>query len=278
MLKIGEFSKLTHVSVRMLRYYDNHGLLKPSHIDKMTGYRMYSVEQVPELQKIVLLRDLNFGVAEIINLLSNWSDDFLIAQMKSKIEETEKIIDIEQDRLAKIKTAIGHIQNRQIDTHYNVTLKSIPCCKIVSLRRKIPKYSCEGELWDELNKFIRLEHIEIEKHSYNNIAIYHDEEHMDTDIDVEVCYIVKKLGKDKDGFVFRELEGINSMACTMVYGPYENLAAAYHSFLQWLTDHQQYQMDNPCRQVTIIDYHDTDNPEEYLTEIQIPLIENKCST
>lgn len=52
MLKIGEFSRLTRVSVRMLHYYDDIGLLKPVQTDKFTGYRLYSVSQVAALQKL----------------------------------------------------------------------------------------------------------------------------------------------------------------------------------------------------------------------------------
>lgn len=47
MFKIGEFSKLTQVSIRMLRYYDENNLLKPAKTDPFTGYRLYSVEQIP---------------------------------------------------------------------------------------------------------------------------------------------------------------------------------------------------------------------------------------
>ena len=46
MFRIGAFSKLTRVSVRMLRYYDNAGLLTPAVIDKFTGYRMYTTDQI----------------------------------------------------------------------------------------------------------------------------------------------------------------------------------------------------------------------------------------
>lgn len=65
MFKIGEFSRLTQISIRMLRYYDEMGLLKPEYIDKSSGYRYYSVNQIPHLQKIALLRDLDFTVKEI---------------------------------------------------------------------------------------------------------------------------------------------------------------------------------------------------------------------
>lgn len=53
MFKIGEFSKLSQVSIRMLRYYDEMNLLRPSEIDKLTGYRLYSVNQLSSLNQIV---------------------------------------------------------------------------------------------------------------------------------------------------------------------------------------------------------------------------------
>lgn len=53
MFKIGEFSTLTLVSVRMLRYYDETGLLKPATIDPLTNYRLYSTEQISKLNKII---------------------------------------------------------------------------------------------------------------------------------------------------------------------------------------------------------------------------------
>lgn len=52
MFKIGEFSKLSQVSVRMLRYYDEQGLLPPAKVDQETGYRFYHVSQLSKLQKL----------------------------------------------------------------------------------------------------------------------------------------------------------------------------------------------------------------------------------
>ena len=56
MLKIGEFSKLSRVSVRMLRHYDEVGLLAPSEVDPMTGYRYYSERQLITAGRIAALR------------------------------------------------------------------------------------------------------------------------------------------------------------------------------------------------------------------------------
>lgn len=62
MFKIGEFSRLSRVSVRMLRHYDQLGLLTPSQTDSFTGYRYYSANQLPRLNRILALRDLGFSL------------------------------------------------------------------------------------------------------------------------------------------------------------------------------------------------------------------------
>ncbi len=58
MFKIGDFSRLSQVTVKALRYYDELGLLKPTHVDRFTGYRYYSATQLPRLNRILALKDL----------------------------------------------------------------------------------------------------------------------------------------------------------------------------------------------------------------------------
>ena len=69
MLKIGEFSKLSHVSVRMLRHYDEIGLLHPQRVDPITGYRLYGEEQLFTAGKINVYRGMGFGLTAIAGLL-----------------------------------------------------------------------------------------------------------------------------------------------------------------------------------------------------------------
>ena len=69
MLKIGEFSKLSRVSIRMLRHYDDIGLLKPAEIDDFTGYRYYREEQLFTVGRITSLKDMGFALADIIKIL-----------------------------------------------------------------------------------------------------------------------------------------------------------------------------------------------------------------
>ena len=64
MLKIGEFSKLSRVSIRMLRRYNEVGLLLPAETDPITGYRYYSEDQLPAAGRITALRDMGFSLAD----------------------------------------------------------------------------------------------------------------------------------------------------------------------------------------------------------------------
>ena|SRR5258706_1984745 len=68
MFKIGEFSRLSRVSVRMLRHYDQLGLLTPSQIDSLTNYRYYSADQLPRLNRILAFRDLGFSLEQVHRL------------------------------------------------------------------------------------------------------------------------------------------------------------------------------------------------------------------
>ena len=68
MLKIGEFSKLSRVSVRMLRHYDEIGLLKPAEIDRFTDYRYYREDQLPIAGRIAAMKDMGFSLADIVRI------------------------------------------------------------------------------------------------------------------------------------------------------------------------------------------------------------------
>lgn len=114
MFKIGEFSKLAQVSIRMLRYYDETGLLKPAEIDKFTNYRLYSIEQIPVLNKIIFLRDLGFNVSEIAVALNHWEDEFIANQLDHKRLEIENGIKAGQEKLAKIELAKRDIRQEKL--------------------------------------------------------------------------------------------------------------------------------------------------------------------
>ena len=88
MLKIGEFSILTKTTVKTLRYYEKEGILKPSYIDKETGYRYYKKEKLCELSKILELRSLGITVKNIKIILDGGDVTLFLNERASELKKT----------------------------------------------------------------------------------------------------------------------------------------------------------------------------------------------
>jgi DNA-binding transcriptional MerR regulator len=67
--RIGEFSHIARVTTKLLRFYDRLGLLTPAHVDPATGYRFYTADQLPRLNRILALKELGFSLDEITDLV-----------------------------------------------------------------------------------------------------------------------------------------------------------------------------------------------------------------
>lgn len=271
MFKIGEFSKLTQVSIRMLRYYDEIGIFKPEKVNEFTGYRMYSAKQIPLLQKIILLRDAKFSIAEIKKIIDNDEID-IVKELENKKIEIKREIELENKRIEKIEKTLSELKNNNFKIQCNLNFKKTDKFLMLSTRAKIPTYFHEGVLWDKLYDFIESENISVRQDIYSNVAVYHDIEHKEKNVDVEVGVIVSKIGKNKGDFIYREVEAVEKMAYAMVYGPYSNLAKAYEMLAYYIEKYNEKMADRPSRQICHIGAGDNVSPEEYLTEIQIPLI------
>lgn len=267
MFRIGEFSRLTQVSVRMLRYYDETGLLAPAEVDPWTGHRLYSAEQIPRLNKILYLRDSGLNVSEIALALTA-DERSLLAQLIGKRAEIERAIRTEEEKLRKIELAEREIRGGRGELRYSVSVKPVPAYPVLSVRKTVPGYDSEGELWQELSAFAGARKIELTGEPF---SIYHDPEFRETDVDIELCAPVRRLGTAAAPFRFRTTEPVPYMACTMVYGDFANIRGAYLAFADWLQKNSAYKLSDPMRQIVHRGPWNESRPENYLTELQIPL-------
>src|SRR5919109_601351 len=113
MFKIGEFSRLSRVSVRMLRHYDQLGLLTPAQTDRFTGYRYYSAEQLPRLNRILALRELGFSLEQITGML------------ELKRAEVEEQMQLEQQKLARLEGRIRQMSEAPKQGAYDVIVRDV---------------------------------------------------------------------------------------------------------------------------------------------------------
>jgi DNA-binding transcriptional MerR regulator len=154
--KIGDFSRIARVSCRLLRYYDELGLLKPGSIERDTGYRYYSASQLPRLNRILVLKELGLSLEEIARILdSNVSAAELRAMLLVRKSDAQRAMTEELERLRHIESRIAQIDAEGHLSADDVIIRSEPARQMLSVRRIVPSFAEARLLIRELNESVR---------------------------------------------------------------------------------------------------------------------------
>lgn len=264
MFRIGEFSALTRISVKTLRYYDETGLLPPAHVDSVTGYRYYSAQQLPRLHRILVLKDLGFSLDEISKSLDGIAPHELREMVAARRTEQELRVREEQERLARLETQIKFME-QESTMSADVVIKNVNPEWIVSVRETITNYPSVGALYPKV--FAQAGGTCA---SGLPIAIWHDMEHKEKDVDAEAGFLLKQPLEKHGTANLYELPAA-TVASYMHKGAYNRLDQAYQNVLLWVEENH-YRIAGPFREL----YHYCSQPvrqddESYVTELQIPV-------
>jgi len=269
MFKIGEFSKLVRVSARMLRHYDKCRIFCPAAIDRFTGYRLYSAEQIPLLKRIIILRDMGFGIEEIEEILPHYEDlSFMQKALEQKSKHINTVIIKEQKKLDEIAAMSDKIRKMEEKRMiYNVEMKALPAVKVLSLREIVSAPENEPEQWEKMWGFVKSEGVDCNATGY---SIYHDEEYKESDIDIEIAVPVSVMGESQSGFSYRTLDAIPLAATIQFSGSYENYSAAMEKLAMWVQQNG-YVFSGLIRGLGIVMPGAGIDIKDYLTELQVPV-------
>lgn len=269
MLKIGEFSKLSRISIRMLRHYDEIGLLKPTELDRFTGYRYYSEAQLPIAGRITSLKDMGFGLSAIGELLACYDDkDLLERHLRLKQAELQELSEQTAYRLRLLETAVERLGKDNKLMKYDVTLKTFPERYAATVRMNIPSYQMEGMLWSVLTSETNSLNLVPDDPCYCSV-VYHDKEFKEADVDVEAQKTVKGQYADTEHVKFKTLPKV-TVASATCKGSYEQMDAIMTAVAEWVTANG-YQFDGPAFNIYHVSPHETQNPEEFVTEACYPV-------
>ena len=278
MLQIGEFSRLSRISVRMLRHYDQVGLLKPVEQDAQTGYRRYAVSQLAEANRITVLRDLGFPIREI-GRLAHADDGELARALDDRARELEEGIGREQRRLADLRRFRQEVEAGGAAISCEVTLVSVPSYQVVALRMELAGYDEERRAWERLGALMGERGV-MPSEPYTEYCEFCDEgagsgpsgpAGGDATVVVEVAVATDAHGEDDGPLRFYRSAALPLAASIKVYGPYENIAPVYASFARWLEDHPALRMAGPTREVAHRGPWNACDPQDYLTEFLVPV-------
>ena len=269
MLKIGDFSKLSRISIRMLRHYDEIGLLKPVRIDPESGYRYYSENQLPVAGRINALKDMGFGLAAIGEILPCYEDrDALERHLLRKQAELQALSRQTAYRLRLLETAQRRLRKEDKTMSYDVTIKTFPPRRSATVRMVIPSYEQEGMLWNILMEETAPLHL-IDGDPCYCCAVFHDKEYREAEVDVEVQKDVKGSYKDTEHVRFRTLPEV-TVASATCKGSYEQMDGINAAIAAWVVGNG-YVFDGPMFNIYHVSPHETSDPNEYVTEVCYPV-------
>ena len=264
---IGEFSQVTGLSVKTLRFYHEKGILVPSSVDEATGYRFYDAGKIEKARVIMRLRQMEFSLEDIAAVLGECSDEadilnFLERQknlLRHRIQEDRDIVRSLNEIIAKEKSARQILESSSLAVEEKVLEPML----IAGIRMK-GKYSDCGIGFSRLGKAIG---------RYicgKALCLYYDAEYRDDDANFEPCFPVRKE-ITADGIGVRKLDG--GRCLSLIHrGPYDQLGRSYAKILKQ-ADGQKWEIALPTREVYLKGSGMVfkGNPKNYLTEIQLPL-------
>ena len=266
MLKIGEFSKLSRVSIRMLRHYDDIGLLKPAEIDDLSGYRYYREDQLFTIARITALKDMGFALADIVRILEVYDDKeklegFLIDRQKELNKQAKET----EYKLMLLDTARKRLRKEQTMS-FDVTVKTIPERYAATVHMTVPHYEDEGMAWGMM---MECKEPLIPADPCYAIAEFLDDEFKEENVEIIVSMAVKGKHNDTEHVKFKNLPAVKVASC-IVKGSYDQMGDAYASVVAWIKENG-YKMNGPMFNIYHVGPAQTQNPDEFVTEACFPI-------
>ncbi len=268
MLKIGEFSKLSRVSVRMLRHYDEIGLMRPAEIDRFTDYRYYREDQLPTAGRIAALKDMGFSLADIVRILEVYDDrEQLERFFSARQKELEALARDTAEKLTLLDAARERLRKEE-DMSYNVTLKTIPERYAATVRMTIPRYEDEGIIWGKLAE--ETARMDITEDDPCLCAVtYLDGEYKEENVEMMAWKTVKGHYPDTEHVKFRTLPETTVASC-IYKGSYTRITDVYTAVIAWM-EANGYAPAGPMFNIYHVSPHETTDPEEFVTEVCYPV-------
>ena len=262
MFKIGEFSKLSMLTIKALRFYEKEGLLIPACVDERSGYRFYEASQLETAATIKALRQLDFSVEEIKAHLSGVPlQDALRAK---RLELQQRCTDI------SARISIINYLMEESEMKYQAVIKDIDECIVYSEERTLERYSDVPMLvLESAQECLRLNPgIECTKPDYG-FCEYLDGEHKESNMRVRYSQAVTKMGIGNERISFRVLPATKAI-CIYHKGAYDWLGEAYAYIYRYAAENG-YQVAGFHRECYINGIWNKENVEDWLTEIQLPV-------
>ncbi|WP_444886237.1 MerR family transcriptional regulator [Microbulbifer sp. JMSA008] len=274
MFRIGEFSKIAQTAVSQLRYYDQIGLFQPDHTDESTGYRYYSTNQLPELNRIIALKELGISLEQIkIMVLQDVSVQEIQGMLLLRKAQIEQTVQEQINHLKIIEARLKEAERPESLNFDGIILKSVAEQPFYSVRKIMPNLFDTIHLVTELREYVP--DVAGKDQLGPLTIILHGNAFSIENVDIEVGFPVKRSiervlllpgGSEVKG---RVLQSEQSVISTIRVGAFENGYEKYAQLGRWI-ENSDFQISGPAKEIFIKPPSQGD-PEDCVCEIQFPV-------
>lgn len=279
MLRIGMFSKISQVSVKTLRYYDQIGLLKPVEVDTFTGYRFYAFSQVSQLNRILALKGLGFTLEQVGRMLE---ENLSLAEMQGMLRmrqaELQQQMKETQTRLENVAFRLRQVEEEDKMHDGEVVIKKVEPQRTVAVRGVVANYGAQASLWQELSEHLGQHGVRANGPS---IVVDLSGEYREQDVDLEVFAPIDADLPESARVKMKILPGIKTAASIIHKGSYDGLRETYIGLFKWIEENA-YTIIGPDREVYLHCPGDKSDPlmyagdgprdpADFVTEVMFPV-------
>jgi len=268
MLTIGEFARLGQVSPRMLRHYDEIGVLRPERVDPGTGYRSYGVGQLARLHRLVALRDLGFGLEQIRPLLD---DELGVEQLRGMLRlrhaQIAQVITDEHDRLRRVEAHLRALEGNPVN--HDIVIKHTQPLRIAEATANAAGFGPEhlGPVFATLVPAVA-GHLGSIGTAPGMAVAYYDEPAEDGAVVVHCGFAVGDSAVADDAVITVVDLPVVEVASVLHRGSMDTVSATYEGLFRWV-DECGYRPIAPSREL-YLEWRDDDESAN-LTELQLPV-------
>ncbi|PYI65511.1 MerR family transcriptional regulator [Arthrobacter livingstonensis] len=273
MFNIGEFASIGRVSVRMLRHYDEIGLLPPAMVDSHSGYRSYEGKQFAVLGAILAFKDLGFRLDEVALIVQGEIDDDVLREiLTARRTELARQLDLDAARLLRIDTRLRHLKGEPPMSPITTELKPLPAEIVAQASAIAPGFGPEnitpviGPLFGPLARDLATAGV---RPGSQSIAMYEAIESGDGEgARVYAAFPVGAEVSAGKGFTLSNVPAVALAATTVHYGSMATIGESWQALHAWIDDHG-YELAGVCRELYILS--EPEPQENWVTELQQPV-------
>jgi DNA-binding transcriptional MerR regulator len=265
---IGEFSQISGLSVKTLRFYDEKGLLKPARVDIATGYRFYDEASADRARVVAQLRRLQFSLEDIARILADCGDE---ADLLSYLERQHRVVLSRLVADRKVAATLAQLIKDEREaarvmeaSGFEVEEKQLDSILVAGMRR-------QGRYEECGSAFSTLARVMGHYLAGKPLCLYYDGEYREEDANFEPCFPIRQTDNAPEGISIHMLAPARCLSLVHK-GPYTQLGRSYKKILAE-ANRRGCQIVLPTREVYLKGpgMIFKGNPRRYLTEIQLPI-------